>query len=183
MLVIISGPSGVGKDTLVRELVARYGGRFETPYTTRQARPDERDGSDYHFVSRDDFQRRVRDRAMVEWDYCLGEYYGFAWSLKPRDNEIVVTHALARMAVRIWARLFPSVRLVFLMPRDSSALAARLEQRCGSTEEVSARLAHGEEEMVHAALFHHLLTVAGGREALAIYEGELRDIFHGRELE
>jgi len=182
MLVIISGPSGIGKDTLIRGLVSRYGARFEIPYTSRRSRASERNGVDYHFVSRDEFRQGIRDRRFLEWDYCLDEYYGFGASLAPRDTELIVTHALARMALRIWARIWPLTRLVFLMPHDVGALRARLELRCGSDDELKARLAHGEEEMRHAPLFDYVMNVAGADEALAQHECEWREIFYVRGL-
>jgi guanylate kinase len=77
LVFVVSAPSGAGKTTLVRKVMAEVPGlRFSVSYTTRLPRSNERDGEDYHFVSPTMFQRMVEDGQFLEWAEVLGNRYG-----------------------------------------------------------------------------------------------------------
>src|SRR5262245_26165509 len=81
LLLIISSPSGAGKTTLTRDLLAYFGDfTFSVSHTTRRPRPMERDGQDYHFVSRSHFDELVAAQKFVEWAEVHGNFYGTAVS-------------------------------------------------------------------------------------------------------
>lgn len=78
-MIIISGPSTVGKNPFIYEICERYAFTYVIPYTTRKMRYDELEGKDYIFLSKKEFQSRIKSREMNEWDYCLENYYGYMW--------------------------------------------------------------------------------------------------------
>ena len=75
-LVVITGPSGVGKSTIVREVLERTGAVFSVSATTRPRRPGERDGREYRFVDRAAFEKMIAGGEMLEWAEVYGELYG-----------------------------------------------------------------------------------------------------------
>jgi len=75
-LVVISGPSGAGKTSVCRALKQHPDVEFSVSATTRRMREGERDGADYHFLSRDDFQRRLSENQFLEWATYNGNLYG-----------------------------------------------------------------------------------------------------------
>jgi guanylate kinase len=77
MLIVVTGPSGSGKSTILRHVMRDLRGvRFSVSHTTRHRRPSEKDGKDYHFVDRAEFERMVRRNAFVEWAVVHGHLYG-----------------------------------------------------------------------------------------------------------
>src|SRR3954462_14321171 len=99
MLLIVSGPSGVGKSRLIELAVAEVGFKRIVPFTTRAPRAEEREGHDDVFVSREEFQNGVRQGRFFDWDYTIANYYGYGPEIaqvSPDDN--VVIPVLARMA-------------------------------------------------------------------------------------
>src|SRR5688500_5869113 len=81
LLFIVSAPSGTGKTTLVERLVQVLPNlRMSRSYTSRPARPGERNGLDYNFLSRDAFEQRIQDHDFLEWADVFGNYYGTAAS-------------------------------------------------------------------------------------------------------
>ncbi len=77
LLIVISGPSGVGKDAVISEMKARGLPFFYVvTLTTRPRRPGERDGIDYHFVSESEFQELIQKGELIEWAKVYGNYYG-----------------------------------------------------------------------------------------------------------
>ena len=76
-LLVVSGPSGVGKTSLVHRLLERTARlRLSISYTTRVPRPGERDGVDYYFISEAEFEKRIADDSLVEYAQVFGNYYG-----------------------------------------------------------------------------------------------------------
>ncbi|EOD65860.1 guanylate kinase [Amycolatopsis vancoresmycina] len=168
-LTVVSGPSGVGKSSVVGELRKLepeiY---FSVSVTTRQARPGEIDGAHYHFVDRAEFDAMVADGRLLEWAEFAGNRYG-----TPREP---VEKALAegRPAVleielqgaRQVRAAMPEARLVMLMPPSWDELVGRLTGRGTENEAaVQARLAEAERELAAAGEFDHRLVNADVREA------------------
>lgn len=152
LLLVLSGPSGVGKGT-VRALVADRLGRdvaVSTSVTTRAPRPGEVDGFDYHFVDDTRFDRLVEQGALLEWAEFAGNRYG-----TPRDavDAAVGRGRVALLEIEVQGalqvrRVAPDALLVFLMPPSWEALERRLRGR--DTEDdatVRRRLAIAEREV------------------------------------
>ena len=152
-LVVISGPSGAGKTSVCRALKQHPDVEFSVSATTRRMRDGERDGVDYHFLSRDDFQRRLSENQFLEWATYNGNLYGTPrW---PMDA------ALARgktFLVEIEVKGTRQLRergieglYVFIAPPSIDELRRRLVNR-GSNDpvEIEQRVRIAEEELAAA---------------------------------
>jgi guanylate kinase len=158
-LVIISGPSGVGKDTVIdawrqkNPKVARV-----IAYTTRPPRPSEAHAHDYYFVSEDEFLQRAEANDFLEYKLVHGNYYGTPKSdmdaMLQKDHiailKIDVQGALTVMPLR------PDAISVFLVPPDGDELARRIRERGTETnEKVIERLRNAQAEITFADKYDH----------------------------
>lgn len=152
MIVAVSGPSGVGKTRLLE--IARERCSFHRPiaWTTRRPRHGEVDGRDYHFIDRGEFRQRILRRRFIDWDFTIGNYYGygmdcerFLWS------DAAVLAVTARVAIRLAVRS-PKVCSLFL-DGDDVRMWARLEERGVERPELLLRELHRSEEREHSGLF------------------------------
>ena len=176
LLIVISGPSGVGKDALVARMrAARPGRHYAVTATTRGMREGERDGVDYHFVSRDRFEGMIGDGELLEWALVYGNYYGV-----PRAE---VEEALGRgrdVVVKIDVQGAATIRgivpdgvFIFLMPPSVKELARRLMERGSDRgDALERRLAEAEREVEEAGKFDQVVThkTNGTDEALGEVE-------------
>jgi guanylate kinase len=161
MLVILSGPSGVGKDTVInawREVNPRV--ERVVAYTTRQPRPGEVDGVDYHFISHERFAECAAAGEFLE--YKEVHDYHYATPLKDMEAllakgciailKIDVQGALTVMSLR------PEALTVFLLPPDSDELASRIRRRGTESDEAMAkRLAAAQAEIQLASRYEHAI--------------------------
>lgn len=141
-LIVITGPSGVGKGTLVKLLLQRHPQlRISVSATTRQPRKGERDGIDYYFFTRSDFDRAIAEGQLLEWAEYAGNYYG-----TPKEpvieqikvgNYVLLEIELA--GARAIAKIFPDVRRIFILPPSIEDLAQRIRARGTNSEESIAR--------------------------------------------
>jgi guanylate kinase len=155
-MVIISGPSTIGKNPLIYRICEEFDYHFEVPWTTRKMRKEEKDKIDYHFIHQTEFQQKIKNNEMNYWDYCLGNYYGFSTFNFLKNN--IITHSLSRMAIRI-KHLYPSkVKTVFLMPNNINEIIDRLDQ-IYSGEQLFNRIQLVHEEITHACLFDTIQTI------------------------
>lgn len=138
-LLILSGPSGVGKSTAIRELLTKSVRPLHlgVSCTTRQPRPGEIDGRDYHFITVESFRRRIEENYFVEWAQVHGsQYYGTPRAEVDvyRDRGIGVILDIDVQGARQVRRLIPDARAVFLhVPEDE--YERRLRARNTETEE------------------------------------------------
>lgn len=145
VMFVISSPSGAGKTTLCRRLISEVPGvQLSVSATTRPARPGERDGADYHFVSEDRFQEMIDRDEFLEWAQVFKNYYG-----TPRSEVEARLVAGTDVVFDVdWqgARALKTIRpgdvvSVFILPPSLSQLKQRLEGRPGATEKsVQSRL-------------------------------------------
>jgi guanylate kinase len=164
-LVVISGPSGAGKTSVCRALKQRPEVEFSVSATTRAPRQGERDGVDYHFLSRDDFQRRLAENQFLEWASYNGNLYGTPrW---PMDSALARGRTfLVEIEVKgtrqLRERGTPGMYL-FIEPPSIAELRRRLELRgTNAAAEIDQRVRIAEEEMeasrelvAGAALYDH----------------------------
>lgn len=152
-LVVLAGPSAVGKSTVVHRLVSDVPDLyFSVSMTTRAPRPGEVDGEDYFFVSADDFQRRIDAGEMLEWADIHGGLQRSGTPAGPVQEEldagrpVLVEVDLA--GARNIKRLMPEASTVFLAPPSWEILVQRLSGRGTETEEViQRRLLTAREEL------------------------------------
>jgi guanylate kinase len=151
-VVILSAPSGGGKTAVTRALVERFPNRFgySVSATTRKPRPGEQDGVAYHFISRNEFQRRIEAGEFLEWAEYAGELYG---TLKSEVESVLSKglHVLLDIEVK-GARQVRSVYgdksiAVFLIPPSAGVLLKRLKERkTESPSEMARRVRIAVEE-------------------------------------
>jgi guanylate kinase len=160
LLVILTGPSGAGKDTLIDRLKSRpdspFG--FAVTATTRPRREDERDGRHYHFVTRNEFERMVRDGEMLEHAVVYGQLKG----VPRRSVQDVLTtgkDALLRTDIqgaRYLKSMAPGAVTIFIAPPSAKEMEKRLRSRGGDTpEQVAVRLQTAAEELAAAPEFDY----------------------------
>ena len=160
-VVVITGPSGVGKGTLIRTLRERMPElELSVSATTRPPRPGERAGADYHFLSDADFQRRVEAGQFVEHATYSGRRYGtLRGELERRTaaGHPVVLEIEVQGARQVRAEL-PEAVQVFVAPPSREALRARLVGRgTDDAEQVDARLRTAEAELQAQGEFGHVV--------------------------
>lgn len=155
-MIIISGPSTIGKNPLIERICQEFTYQFVVPWTTRSIRSEEVDGKDYHFISKDEFQAKISDGSMENWDYCLANYYGFSgFTLNGLPR---ITHSLSRMALRIKQRYPHDVTTVFLMPENKGRIIKVLND-IYEGEMRTLRLQQVDEEISHASMFDYKVII------------------------
>jgi len=148
--VVVSGPSGVGKSTIVPEALRRTGAEFSVSMTTRPPREGEVDGRHYRFVDRRTFESNVASGKMLEWAEVFGELYGTpaeAVLQAVEAGRTVVLEIDVQGGLQVHEKL-PEAELVLVVPPNAEALAERLSGR--GTEDAEAfarRLAKANEEI------------------------------------
>ena len=132
LLVVISGPSGVGKDSVIKGLKARdLKLHFVVTATSRAARPDEVDGKDYFFYSREEFAKRIENGEFIEHAMVYGDYKGIPCceiedAINCGQDVILKVDVQGAATIR---RLYPHALLIFLIPRNYEEWYNRLAQR------------------------------------------------------
>lgn len=162
--VVISGPSGSGKSTLLKKLFAEFPDRFGflVSNTTRQPRPGEKDGVDYHFTTVDDFKKMIDEKKFIEWAQFLGNYYGTSVKAVDDVQRLGKTCLLDidMQGVKAVKALEIDARYLFLLPPSIETLRERLEGRGTETPElIEKRIAAAAAEMEYAQLGAHDKTV------------------------
>ena len=161
LLVVISGPSGVGKDVLIGELRNRAPEIYITiTATTRPRRDGEVDGRDYIFITKSEFSKRLNENGFIENADVYGQWYGV-----PRDQVMsalgrgqdVIIKADVQGAATIRTKV-PDALLIFLAPPSSSELKRRLTSRSSDTaEQLDIRFKAAVREMEESSKFDHVV--------------------------
>lgn len=161
LLVVVSGPSGAGKDSVLarmKEQPLPY--HYAVTATTRPKREHESNGRDYIFVSRDEFRRMIDDDELLEWADVYGELYGVPRAQVTEahargEDAIVKVDVQGAATIR---RLAPDALLVFIAPPTVEELERRLRSRMTeSGDSLKTRLGMAEKEMADAAWFDHVV--------------------------
>ena len=156
-LFVISGPSGVGKDSVIdglKKLSRPY--HFTVTATTRAMRPNERDGIDYIFLSREEFRHMIEQNDLLEWAEVYGNLYGVPKSqvndaLNRGQDVILKIDVQGAATVK---KLHPDAVLIFLEPPDMNSLEQRLRNRNTESEaELQTKLTTAFREMDEASWF------------------------------
>lgn len=158
---IVCAPSGAGKTSLVRALLAADPGvRLSVSFTTRAPRPGEAEGRDYHFVSRERFLEMAGRGDFLESAEVHGNLYGTsqAWIAEQRATGRDILLEIDWQGAAQVRRLIPDTVGIFILPPSFEALAQRLRSRDHDPDEVIAlRLTGAKEELAHVAEFHYVI--------------------------
>src|SRR3954451_9638834 len=158
---VITGPSGVGKGTLIRELLKRLPDlELSISATTREPREGEVDGRDYHFLSAEEFEQRMRREDFLEYATYSGNSYGTLRTEVERRlaaGHSVVLEIEVQGARQVRAAMRESIQ-VFIAPPDPAVLRERLDGRgTDSAQAIDARLKVAEGEMAAQNEFAHVV--------------------------
>lgn len=179
VLFVFSGPSGVGKGTLKAKLFEEFAGRiaYSVSATTRGPREGEVDGKDYFFISRQEFERRVKNNEFLEHAEFAGNCYGTprAYVEKLLDSGMNVVLEIDVQGALQVMKSMPECVSVFILPPSFEELEHRLRGRGTETEEkVRERLETAKRELPYAPQYDYQIVNGGDIEAA--YQG-LREVF------
>jgi guanylate kinase len=173
ILVIISGPSGVGKDTIARRLIKRRPEDFYfvVTATTRELRDNEVEGYDYFFVSNDEFARMIENDELLEYAVVYNQYKGI-----PKQQVIDALASGKNVIMRLdvqgtetVSKLIPSAITVFLRTPTEADLVRRLRNReSDPAEGVNLRIAEAVQEMRRMQEFDYFVVNAEGQQEVAV---------------
>jgi len=172
LLIVISGPSGAGKDAvLTRMKELGYPLEYIATVTTRTRRANERDNVDYHFVSEEKFHAMIKNKELLEWANVYGNWYGVPYepvkqALEKGQDIIIKVDVQGAATIK---KILPQAVFIFLMPSSMDELAMRLKQR--HTElpfDLALRIKSAEEEIKELSLFDYIVVNKQDKIDLAV---------------
>ena len=151
LIIVVSAPSGTGKSTICRRLLAACPEiKFSVSLTSRTPRPSEINGKDYHFISREDFQRRIDEGEFVEWVENYGQFYGTSVkvindALNHGKDLLLDIEPRGAKAIK---KQFPDAVFVFVLPPSPDELLKRLKKRGHESQEaIKIRFSQSNSEL------------------------------------
>ena len=174
LLIVVSGPSGVGKDaTLARMKEIGIPLYYAVTATTRPMRAGEKDDIDYHFLSEEKFQQLMRTKQFLEWAKVYGNYYGvlkkeISEALRKGQDVIVKVDVQGATTIQ---RIAPNAVFIFLMPPSMQDLINRLKKRHGKLDDdLNARLSKAQEEIESLPLFDYVVVTHNDKLDITVAE-------------
>ena len=172
LVVVISGPSGVGKDTLLERMSEMgFDYHFTVTATTRAPRPGEICGVNHFFLTRDRFLEMVDNSELLEWARVFGNFYGVPKE-QVRQALTKGTHVLIRVDVQGARRLrtiVPEAVFIFVAPPSTESLRVRLLERgVNSAEDMDTRLRAADVEIREASMFDHVVVNEDNKQDEAV---------------
>ncbi|MEW6142174.1 MAG: guanylate kinase [Chloroflexota bacterium] len=161
LLLVISGPSGVGKDAVITRMKQRrYPFHYVVTATSRPKRPTEQDGVHYHFLTEASFKKLITENGLIEWAQVYGKYYGVPRSevekaFKAGKDTVVKVDVQGAATIK---KLMAEAVFIFLMPTSIEELKRRLSVRNSeSSADMERRLAKVEEEVAALSMFDYVV--------------------------
>ncbi len=157
VLVVMSGPSGVGKGTIANILTKKLNMALSISCTTRQPRNGEKDGVSYFFISKDNFENKIKNNAFLEYSEHFGNYYGTPKDFvmdKLKTNDVMLEIDVnGGLEVK---KSFPDAVLIMIAPPSIEELKKRLEGRgTESAEKIANRISRVEYELEKQTLYDY----------------------------
>ncbi|MBS6396054.1 MAG: guanylate kinase [Clostridiales bacterium] len=190
ILIVVSGFSGAGKGTIMKELLTRYEQyALSISATTRAPRPGEEDGKAYFFKSREEFEQMIAENALIEYAEYVNNYYGtpkaYVEEQLAKGRDVILEIEI--QGARKVRELFPDAVLLFVTTKDAQTLKERLVGRGTETLEViEQRLARAVQESEGIEEYDYLVVNdeldACVAEIHSIIEGEHRRIAYNMEF-
>jgi len=160
-LFIISAPSGAGKTTLVKAVLQQFRDMlYSISYTTRKPRVEERDGIDYHFISKQDFKKGINKGRWAEWAEVYGNYYGTSVEFieKSLSSGCDILLDIDVQGTLQILKHYPDSVTIFILPPSMNALRKRLEVRGSDSQAViEKRLLNARKEMTQKKMYRHII--------------------------
>lgn len=160
-LFVVSAPAGCGKDTILGELFKRTDtAGYAVSATTRAPREGEVNGIHYHFLTREEFERKIAEKEVLEYTEYCGNYYG---TLKRSVDDLLDKGKDAILKIEVEGamnikKMFPEARLVFILPPSWEVLEKRLRDRGTETEDkIVERTKQARNEVVFAKNYDYLI--------------------------
>jgi guanylate kinase len=174
LLIVLSGPSGVGKDAILAKMKeSGYPLEYITTVTTRPRRPAERDNVDYHFISLERFQETVESGELLEWAEVYNNWYGvpketIKKALDRGQDTIIKIDVQGATTIK---KIIPQALFIFLIPPSVEELVTRIKQRrTESAFDLALRIRLAEEEMEQLPLFDYVVVNRPGEIDQAVSE-------------
>lgn len=162
LVIVVSGPSGVGKDTILNQMKKRkYPFTFITTVTTRKPRVNEKDGVDYHFITVDEYQELLAKSGLLESANVYGNWYGVPRepvkkALESGNDTIIKVDIQGAANIK---KVIPEAVFIFIMPPSPEELVKRLTGRSTeSASDLELRMKTAEEEMRQVHIFDYIVT-------------------------
>jgi len=160
-LFIISAPSGAGKTTLAKAVLQQFTDMlYSISYTTRNPRAEERDGVDYHFISKQDFKKGIKKGRWAEWAEVYGNYYGTSAEFieKSLSSGCDILLDIDVQGTLQILKHYPDSVTIFILPPSVNALRKRLEMRGSDSKAViEKRLVNARKEMAQKKMYRHII--------------------------
>lgn len=161
VLVIVSGLSGAGKGTICKRLLEKYPNYvLSVSATSRQPREGEVHGREYFFITKEEFEERIRQEKLLEYAQYVGNYYGTPkdWVEEQlKEGKDIVLEIELQGAFQVREKI-PEAVLVFILPPDMEELKRRLINRGTETmEQIEKRLKRAEEEMEYVSQYDYVI--------------------------
>ena len=161
-IITISAPSGSGKTTLCKALrKVREDILWSVSFTTREPRKNERNGLDYHFVSKNEFKQRIKEKDFIEWQNVHGNYYGTSKIILKdaiKENKILLFEVDVKGALSLKENNPENTFTIFILPPSLEDLRLRLIKRGSDTKErIGIRLNRFKEEMKYKDFFDFVI--------------------------
>ena len=172
LLIVLSGPSGAGKDALLARMKeSDHPLEYITTVTTRAQRAGERDNVDYHFISTEKFQGMVENNELLEWANVYGNWYGVPrqpvkQALEQGKDTIVKVDTQGAATIK---KILPEATFILVVPPSKEELVTRLKERqTESPPDLSLRMKAVEEEIKQLPLFDYIIVNRHDKIDLAI---------------
>ena len=176
-LFIISAPSGAGKTTIAKAVLKQFTDMlYSISYTTRKPRAEERDGVDYHFISKQDFKKGIKKGRWAEWAEVYGNYYGTSAEFieKSLSSGCDILLDIDVQGTLQILKHYPDSVTIFILPPSVNALKKRLEMRGSDSKAViERRLVNARTEMAQKKMYRHIIV----NDKLSVAIEELSAIF------
>jgi len=161
LFIVVSAPSGAGKSSICQGLLRAYPEiEFSVSYTSRPPRPNEVDGKDYHFVSRNEFQRGIKQGRFIEWVKNYGQFYGSSREIieeSIQNDKDLLLDIEPRGAKKIKQEYKRGI-YVFILPPSRSELLNRLKKRGHETEDaIQKRFVQAETELRELSWYDYVI--------------------------
>lgn len=189
LLIVVSAPSGCGKGTILSEILKDDKFYYSVSATTRNPREGEVNGVNYHFITKADFEERIKNNAMLEYaEYC-GNYYGtpkkeIEEMREKGKNVLLEIEVQGAMKVR---DICPDAVFIFILPPSVAELERRLRKRGTETDDVIAeRVSQAKGELAFAEKYDYVVVNNALEDAIsdfrAVIKAEEQKVSNAREI-